>query len=119
MAEWLGKFPYLIPPLASRQERTVGQDRPWPTCHPFALLALVLPAADEPVRFEKHIKPLFRRQDRSSMRFAFALWSYDDVRTHAAEIFEPVSDGSMPCNGAWPAGKLATFQRWISTGTCV
>ncbi len=34
-----------------------------------------LPAAGETVRFEQHIKPLFRRHDRQSMSFAFDLWS--------------------------------------------
>jgi truncated hemoglobin YjbI/uncharacterized Fe-S cluster protein YjdI len=78
---------------------------------------VVLPAADEPVRYEKHIKPLFRAQDRQSMRFAFDLWSYDDVRSHAEAILERVRAGSMPCDGAWPADKVDTFQRWVSTGT--
>jgi CDGSH-type Zn-finger protein/truncated hemoglobin YjbI len=77
---------------------------------------VVLPAADEPVRYEKHIKPLFRAQDRQSMRFAFDLWSYDDVRAHADAILERVRNGSMPCDGAWPAEKVDTFGRWVATG---
>ena len=40
---------------------------------------MVLPAADESVRYDKHIKPLFRTRDRQSMTFVFDLWSYDDV----------------------------------------
>jgi CDGSH-type Zn-finger protein/truncated hemoglobin YjbI len=78
---------------------------------------VVLPAADEPVRFEKHIKPLFRARDRQSMRVAFDLWSYDDVRTHADAILARVRNGTMPCDGAWPAERVDTFQRWVSTGT--
>jgi CDGSH-type Zn-finger protein/truncated hemoglobin YjbI len=78
---------------------------------------VVLPAADEPVRYEKHIKPLFRAQDRQSMRFAFDLWSYDDVRSHAGAILARVRNGTMPCDGAWPAERVDTFQRWIDTGT--
>jgi CDGSH-type Zn-finger protein/truncated hemoglobin YjbI len=77
----------------------------------------VLPAADEPVRFEKHIKPLFRARDRQSMRFAFDLWSYEDVRTHADAILDQVRNGTMPCDGAWPAERVETFQRWISSGS--
>src|SRR5581483_4913959 len=37
------------------------------------------PAEGEPVSFERHLKPLFRDLDRSSMRRAFDLWSHDDV----------------------------------------
>ncbi len=78
---------------------------------------VVPPAADEPVRYEKHIKPLFRAQDRQSMRFAFDLWSYDDVRAHAEAILDRVRNGTMPCDSAWPTEKVETFQRWISSGT--
>lgn len=77
----------------------------------------VLPAADEPVRYEKHIKPLFRARDRQSMTFAFDLWSYDDVRTHADAILARVRNGTMPCDGAWPSEKVETFERWVSSGT--
>ena len=78
---------------------------------------VVLPATDEPVRFAKHIKPLFRTRDRQSMTFVFDLWSYDDVRTHAEAILTRLSNGSMPCDGAWPAEKVDVFRRWIDTGT--
>ena len=44
---------------------------------------VTLPAADEPVRFEKHVRQLFRGRDRQSMRFAFDLWSHEDVQQHA------------------------------------
>ncbi len=36
-------------------------------------------SGDEPVRFEEHIKPLFREYDRDSMRFALDLWDLDDL----------------------------------------
>lgn len=44
----------------------------------------MLPADDEPVRFQKHIKPRFRDRDRRSMKFALDLWSLDDVKQNAA-----------------------------------
>jgi CDGSH-type Zn-finger protein/truncated hemoglobin YjbI len=75
-----------------------------------------LPDADEAVSFEQHVKPLFRERDRSSMKFAFDLWSYDDVRTHAGEILERVTNGTMPCDGAWPEEWVAVFERWTKTG---
>ncbi|MDQ6805739.1 MAG: CDGSH iron-sulfur domain-containing protein, partial [Actinomycetota bacterium] len=79
--------------------------------------AIVLPADDEPVRFEKHIRQLFRRRDRDSMKFAFDLWEYADVRQHADAIVERLRNGSMPCDGAWPPVHLDVFERWITAGT--
>jgi CDGSH-type Zn-finger protein/truncated hemoglobin YjbI len=76
----------------------------------------VLPHLDEPVSFEKHIKTLFRYRDRQSMRSAFDLWAYDDVRQNAHAILERVRSGSMPCDGPWPPEKTDAFSRWITTG---
>jgi len=75
-----------------------------------------LPAAGEPVRYGQHIKPLFRRLDRQSMRFAFDLWSHADVSQHAQAILERLQVGTMPCDGAWPSEQIEVFQRWIDTG---
>jgi CDGSH-type Zn-finger protein len=77
---------------------------------------IVLPHPDEPISFEKHIKTLFRHRDRDSMKFAFDLWSYDDVKRNARAILERVHNGSMPCDGAWPQEKVDTFERWVTTG---
>lgn len=77
---------------------------------------VVPPAPDEPVRFAKHIRVLFRARDRQSMRFAFDLWSYDDVLAHADAILERVRSGTMPCDGTWPPERVATFERWVATG---
>jgi CDGSH-type Zn-finger protein/truncated hemoglobin YjbI len=76
-----------------------------------------LPGPDEPLSFAKHIKPLFRDKDRQSMSFVFDLWSYADVATNAAAILDRVRAGTMPCDGAWPAEKVAVFQRWTESGT--
>ena len=78
--------------------------------------AVVLPAADEPVSFAQHIKPLFRTMDRQSMKWAFDLWSYQDVKDHADGILQRLQNGSMPCDGAWPHEKVETFQRWVESG---
>jgi CDGSH-type Zn-finger protein/truncated hemoglobin YjbI len=75
-----------------------------------------LPAAGEPVSFEAHIKPLFRERDRKSMKFAFDLWSHDDVEQHAEGILERLRDGSMPCDGAWSPEKVDAFERWVQLG---
>jgi hypothetical protein len=79
--------------------------------------AVVLPAPGEPVGYEKHVRPLFRERDQRSMSFAFDLWAYEDVKTHAGEILERVRNGSMPCDGAWPQDWIDTLARWIDTGT--
>ena len=78
--------------------------------------AIPLPGPDETVSFEANIKPLFREHDRQSMSFAFDLWSYDDDRAHAAEILEHLENGSMPCDGAWPAARVEVFKRWTESG---
>jgi CDGSH-type Zn-finger protein/truncated hemoglobin YjbI len=78
--------------------------------------AVALPGDDEPVGFEEHIKPLFRERDRKSMRFAFDLWSLEDASQHADAILERLEDGSMPCDGAWPAERVAVFRRWVKEG---
>jgi CDGSH-type Zn-finger protein/truncated hemoglobin YjbI len=75
-----------------------------------------LPAADEPVRFADHIKPLFRQRDRQSMSFAFDLWSHDDVTQHADAILARLRAGTMPCDGAWPRAQIDMFQRWVAHG---
>jgi hypothetical protein len=73
-------------------------------------------APDEPLHFEEDIKPLFRERDRDSMRFAFDLWSPDDVSTHADAILARLEEGTMPCDGAWPAERVAVFRSWIDAG---
>jgi hypothetical protein len=69
------------------------------------------------ITFDADIKPLFREKDRDSMRRAFDLWSYADVKAHAAAIAEQVKNGTMPCDGAWPNDRVALFERWVAQGT--
>ena len=66
--------------------------------------------------FETDIKPLFRDKDRDAMRRAFDLWSYTDVVAHAGAIAQRLSNGTMPCDGAWPSEQVERFQRWIDEG---
>ena len=117
----------------SQQESKPPQNMPmphwWWVCDatPQARISALggTPVEDDPVRlvaegeqvsFAQHVKTLFRRQDRNSMKFAFDLWSYSDVTKHADTILERVRNGSMPCDGAWPAEYVATFQQWIDAG---
>jgi hypothetical protein len=81
-----------------------------------ALSRAALSREDQPMRFEGDIKPLFREVDRNAMRFAFDLWSPDDVSSHADAILGRLEAGTMPCDGAWPAERVAVFRRWIEAG---
>jgi truncated hemoglobin YjbI/CDGSH-type Zn-finger protein/uncharacterized Fe-S cluster protein YjdI len=76
---------------------------------------VTLPEPGQAVSFAAHIKPLFRKKDRDSMSFALDLWSYDDVKAHAADILERVSNGSMPCDGSWPKERVEVLLRWTAT----
>ena len=78
--------------------------------------AAAIAMADEPIHFDEDVKPLFRERDRDSMRFAFDLWSLDDVATHADAILDRLEAGTMPCDGAWPTERVAVFRRWIDAG---
>ena len=74
------------------------------------------PADNEQLSFATDIKRLFREHDRQSMAKAFDLWSVDDVRAHASAILTRLADGSMPCDGAWPAEQVQVFRRWVESG---
>jgi hypothetical protein len=67
--------------------------------------------------FERDIRPLFREGDVESMEAVFDLSSYDDVKANAEDIYGRVEDGTMPCDGAWPAERIKLFRDWIDAGT--
>jgi hypothetical protein len=71
---------------------------------------------EEAVGYGRDIRPLFREKDVSSMSFAFDLRSYDDVRANANGILAKLSNGSMPCDGAWPEEKVELFRNWVDAG---
>ena len=75
-----------------------------------------MPDSTEPVSFEADVKPLFRERDRSSMEFAFDLWSRDDVSENADAILGRLKAGTMPCDGAWPPAQVDLFERWVASG---
>jgi hypothetical protein len=66
--------------------------------------------------FARDIRGLFRDSDVEEMTFAFDLSQYADVKANADGIYERLADGSMPCDGAWPAARLATFKQWLDEG---
>jgi hypothetical protein len=66
--------------------------------------------------FATDIKPLFRDKDRDSMLHAFDLFDHTDVANYADAIVGALRSGRMPCDGAWPAPRVETLQRWIDQG---
>ena len=71
---------------------------------------------DQGVTFVRDIRPLFRDRDVRSMSGHFDLSSYDDVRANAERIYERLADGSMPCDGRWPADDVDRLRAWIDGG---
>lgn len=76
-------------------------------------------AREESISFKQQIKPLFREGDRQSMRWAFDLWSHDDVARNSDAILQRLRDGTMPCDGAWADEQIELFHRWVEAGTPV
>ena len=71
---------------------------------------------DSTPSFARDIKPLFSEGDRYAMFFAFDLWNYHDVCTHAQAILERLTDGTMPFDRReWPEEQIAQFRRWIES----
>jgi hypothetical protein len=50
------------------------------------------------------------------MRFAFDLREFADVKQNAEAIVGRLSEGSMPCDGAWPEERIALFRQWMDDG---
>jgi hypothetical protein len=70
----------------------------------------------EDITFARDIRPLFRDRDVGSMSSHFDLSSYEEVRDNAEPIYERLADGTMPCDGAWPADDVQRFRTWIDNG---
>ncbi|MBA3807621.1 MAG: CDGSH iron-sulfur domain-containing protein [Solirubrobacterales bacterium] len=91
---------------------------PWARAHATAdveaEVEIALPGPEEELSFATHVKPLFRKRDRDSMRFAFDLWSAEEVTANGPAILERLKAGSMPCDGPWPPERVAVFERWIA-----
>jgi hypothetical protein len=73
--------------------------------------------SDGDLSFERDVKPLFRESDRAAMSKAFDLWSATDVAAHGDAIVARLREGSMPCDGPWPADQVEVVARWLDTGS--
>jgi len=74
------------------------------------------PSPGPSLGFATNIRPLFRENDVTSMKFVFDLSKYEDVRDNADAIYSRLSDGTMPCDGPWPSNQVETFKAWIDQG---
>jgi hypothetical protein len=74
--------------------------------------------------FAADIRPLFTERDIQGMSKAFNLGKYDDVKAHAAIIYDRlrgIGGAVMPPppprgEGAWPAARIELFAKWIADG---
>lgn len=71
-----------------------------------------------PLSFSQDIRSMFRDKDIQEMKgnADFDLSKYEDVRAHAADIYDRVSTGSMPCDVDWSNDKIAKFKQWMDEG---
>jgi hypothetical protein len=74
--------------------------------------------------FASDIRPLFTVRDIHAMSKAFNLASYDDVKTHAAVIYDRIrgiGGAVMPPppprgEGPWEQSRIDLFAKWIADG---
>ncbi|MGB6689241.1 MAG: hypothetical protein WBE76_15510 [Terracidiphilus sp.] len=78
----------------------------------------------KPTSFRDDILPLFTEHDIRAMSKAFNLASYDDVKAHAAAIYDRIrgiGGAVMPPppprgEGPWPQDRIELFARWMADG---
>ena len=75
--------------------------------------------------FEADIRPLFTQRDIQGMSKAFNLASYDEVKAHAAAIFDRrnwwLGGAVMPPpppkgEGPWAQSRIDLFAKWVADG---
>jgi hypothetical protein len=77
-----------------------------------------------PTSFHADIRSLFTERDVRAMSKAFDLASYEDVKTHAAIIYDRIrgiGGAVMPPpppqgEGPWPQSRIELFARWMADG---
>jgi hypothetical protein len=48
--------------------------------------------------------------------YGLDLSSYEDVKNKVQGIYAVLLKGTMPCDGTWPADRVATFEHWMDEG---
>jgi hypothetical protein len=74
--------------------------------------------------FQTDILPLFTQRDIEGMRKGFNLDSYDDVKKHAAAIYDRIRGIGGPVmpppppkgEGSWPQSRIELFAKWMADG---
>jgi len=74
--------------------------------------------------FQADIRPLFTERDIQGMIKGFNLASYDEVKAHAAAIYDRIrgiGGAVMPPppprgEGPWPQSRIELFAKWIADG---
>jgi len=74
--------------------------------------------------FQADIRPLFTERDIDAMTKAFNLANYDDVKAHAAAIYDRIrgiGGAVMPPppprgGGPWPQSRIELFAKWMADG---
>ena len=74
--------------------------------------------------FHNDIRPLFTERDIHAMSKAFNLANYDDVKAHAAVIYDRIrgiGGAVMPPppprgEGPWPQSRIELFGKWMADG---
>jgi len=76
------------------------------------------------ISFQADIRPLFTERDIEGMKKGFNLASYDDVKAHAAAIYDRIrgiGGAVMPPppprgEGPWPQSRIELFAKWMADG---
>jgi hypothetical protein len=74
--------------------------------------------------FQADIRPLFTQRDIDGMKKGFNLASYDEVKAHAAAIYDRIrgiGGALMPPppprgEGPWPQTNIELFAKWMADG---
>jgi hypothetical protein len=74
--------------------------------------------------FRTDIRPLFTQRDIDGMRKGFNLESYEEVKNHAAAIYDRIrgiGGALMPPppprgEGPWPQSRIELFAKWLADG---
>jgi hypothetical protein len=74
--------------------------------------------------FQTDIRPLFTQRDIDGMRKGFNLESYDEVKNHAAAIYDRIrgiGGALMPPpppkgEGPWQQSRIELFAKWMADG---
>ena len=74
--------------------------------------------------FQADIRPLFTQRDIEGMKKGFNLASYDEVKAHAAAIYDRIrgiGGAVMPPppprgEGPWPQARIELFAKWMTDG---